>query len=121
MTLTDFIPTTDDDQRHTLPPGILEPAQPAPAAEPGEPGELLQVQLKCLILDILADPNVDPDTRLSLLRSVTSTPGHPEQALLHHLGHVQDPEDLRLYGWLPWPATPRKVARPIATPWSFPG
>jgi hypothetical protein len=45
-----------------------------------------------LIGEILGDENLDPTTRLSLLRHISEHPGHPEQAMLAHLHEIQDGE-----------------------------
>lgn len=64
---------------------------------PTGPGLLLGFQLKRLVGEILADPDLNPDIFVSLLGRLAANPGHPEQALLAHLGDVQDPEDLPPY------------------------
>jgi hypothetical protein len=76
------------------------PAQtPAPDAPPAPParGGLLQFQLKRLIREILAEPDLDPNVGASLLSHLVGHPRHPERALLAHLRDVQDPEDLPPY------------------------
>ena len=60
------------------------PAQRAPR------GGILQRQLMRLIGEILSDENLDPATRLQLLRHISEHPGHPEQAMLAHLHEIQD-------------------------------
>ncbi|MFE4835286.1 hypothetical protein ACFRAU_11480 [Arthrobacter sp. NPDC056691] len=64
---------------------------------PAGPGELLRFQLERLIVEILAAPDLDPSMYVSLIGRLTEYPGHPEQALLAHLGDVQGPEDLPPY------------------------
>ncbi|MEN8583174.1 hypothetical protein B1A87_013000 [Arthrobacter sp. KBS0703] len=73
-------------------PAVSAPAPMAPAPAPC--GGLLQFQLNRLIADLLAQPDLDPDTRVSLLVHLVERPGRPEQALVAHLRDIQDPEDL---------------------------
>lgn len=58
------------------------------------PGELLQFQLNCLIREILAQDDLNPDMRASLLRHFAMSPKRPELVLLAHLRDIQDPNDL---------------------------
>jgi hypothetical protein len=71
-------------------------AQPVPSAPAGR-GDLLRFQLKRLVGEILADPDLDPNMYVSLLGHLAKYPGHPEQALLAHLGEVQGQDDLPPY------------------------
>ncbi|MFE4834616.1 hypothetical protein ACFRAU_08035 [Arthrobacter sp. NPDC056691] len=67
------------------------PAHPAPRIS------LLQFQLKRLIDDLLAQPDLDVETRIGLLVHVAENPGRPEHALLAHLRDLLDAEDLPPY------------------------
>jgi hypothetical protein len=96
MALPDLLHPTDAGQDPALLPGTHVPGHLVPQTRTEQAG-LLQLQLKCLICDVLADPAVDPGLRLSLLSCLANTPGYPEQALLIHLRRVQDPEELPPY------------------------
>jgi hypothetical protein len=80
-------------QRNTLPsrvPGFGPLLLPAGDGT----GSLLQFQLRRLIAEILADPDLDPGIYNSLMRHLAEHPRNPEQALLAHLNAVQDRDDL---------------------------
>jgi hypothetical protein len=64
------------------------------AVRPDGRGSLLRFQLGRLLDEILADRDLDPDVRLSLLEQVRGNPASPEVALLRHLRAIHDPEDL---------------------------
>lgn len=72
------------------------PPEDAPAARPTK-GGLLQFQLKRLIGEILAQGDLDPDLRTSLLWHSVKNPGSPERAMLAHLNAVHDPANLPPY------------------------
>jgi hypothetical protein len=65
-------------------------ASPAPSVR----GGLLQFQLRRLIGEILAQTDLDPNMRASLLRHLALHPEDPGQALFSHLHDVQAPDDL---------------------------
>jgi hypothetical protein len=69
-------------------------------------GGLLQFQLQRLIDELLAQPDLDPDTRISLLVHVAENPGCPDEALLAHLRYIQDWEDLPPHKTCRMPASP---------------
>ncbi|MBT2550899.1 hypothetical protein [Arthrobacter sp. ISL-65] len=105
MTILEFPPRGDYRQRHATPPagpGMDHVAPPVGAAHDG----LLQFQLRRLINEILADPDLDPDMYFSLLEHLAENPGHPDQALLNYLRDVQDPAELPPYNAGRKPAMP---------------
>jgi hypothetical protein len=57
-------------------------------------GSLLQFQLRRLIEEILAQTDLAPNMRASLLRHWEGYPENPGQALLAHLHDVLAPDDL---------------------------
>jgi hypothetical protein len=60
-------------------------------------GTLLQFQLSRLIGDILAEKDLAPNLRASLLRHSDGYPENPGQALLAHLHDIHAPDDLPPY------------------------
>ena len=73
-------------------------ALPTRAADaPSPPGALLRFQLNRLIDEVLVQPGLDPDTRISLQVHAAESPGRPAHALLAHLRDILDPEDLPPY------------------------
>ncbi|MFE4542237.1 hypothetical protein [Arthrobacter sp. NPDC056727] len=64
---------------------------------PLPPRSLLQFQLECVIDELLALPDLDPDARDSLLDHLAVNPGRPDLALLAHIRDVQDPAELPPY------------------------
>ncbi|MBT2551423.1 hypothetical protein [Arthrobacter sp. ISL-65] len=93
MTILEFPPLGDYRQRHAKPHAVMGVGHEAPPVGAAQ-GGLLQFQLRRLINEILADPDLDPDMYFSLLEHLAENPGHPEQALLVHLRDVHDPADL---------------------------
>jgi hypothetical protein len=93
MTLLELSPAGNHRRQLVRPSAAQTPAPDAPSATPTRGGPL-QFQLKRLIGEILAEPDLDPDMGASLLHHLAGHPGHPERALLAHLRDVQDPEDL---------------------------
>jgi hypothetical protein len=65
----------------------------APSAPPVH-GGLLQFQLRRLIAEILAQADLEPHIRASLLRNTALNPENPGLALLDHLHDVHTPDNL---------------------------
>lgn len=104
MTILDLPPLENSKQRSMLPSAVPDFA-PLLRPHGAATGGLLQFQLRRLIDEILADPDLDPGVFDSLVRQLAEHPGNPEQALLAHLGAVQDSDDL----------PPFKACRPTGT------
>jgi hypothetical protein len=104
MTILDLPPLENSKQHNMLPsavPGFAPLLRPPEAVT----GGLLQFQLRRLVDEILADPDLDPGIFDSLVRQLAEHPGNPEQALLAHLRAVQESDDL----------PPFKACRPSGT------
>jgi hypothetical protein len=105
MTILEFPSLGGRRQRPVPPhalPGGAHPARPVGPAQDG----LQRFQLRQLINEMLADPDLDPGIYFSLLEHLAENPGHPEQALLAHLRDVQDAADLPPYKSHSKPAMP---------------
>ena len=89
--MLEFPPPGGGQQQSPLP-GISGSALSARAAAAHD--VRLQLQLRNLINGILADPDLDPDIYISVIQHLAENPGHPEEALLAHLGDVQEASEL---------------------------
>ncbi|MFE4837923.1 hypothetical protein ACFRAU_24975 [Arthrobacter sp. NPDC056691] len=93
MTLLELPPSAQLNRRH------VAPAAPHPRAAddlpaPSMQGSLQRFQLQRLINGILAQDDLIPGMRASLLHHLAVNPERPELALLAHLRDIQDPNDL---------------------------
>jgi hypothetical protein len=93
MALLELSPSVNHQYRHHASPNGRPPVAGTGPVPPA-PGGLLQFQLRLLVGEILADQDLHPDIRASLLRHLAGSPGRLEAALLAHLREVLDPDEL---------------------------
>lgn len=105
MAILELAPLGDRRWGHASRPAVPVLDHSVPPVQAAQ-GGLLQFQLRRLISQILADPDLDPDMHFSLIEHLAQSPGHPEHALLAHLRDVQDPADLPPYKARRKPAVP---------------
>jgi hypothetical protein len=96
MALLELSQSVNHHSRHN---GSPDGRRPVAGAGPVPPaaGRLLRFQLRLLVSELLADQDLHPDMRSSLLRHLAGYPGRPEVALLAHLCEVLDPDALGLF------------------------